>query len=330
MSNTQEHPQALICGNLRCAKQLAGWVSFCPYCGTAQLNKVQLQAKTEVEQAVTKLEREPLEFDHATKRTEDAERLKAVQDSKVEQQAKDEQAAAEDKRKANAKAVREMAEQADTTVTRSVPGVGAHQGIDDSPGKSTSPFGLVKKAAIFLLLVGLGTIGFMTLKSKPSGSSEGLPAQENLLPAPPETKIKSLVAPPKIVPKPEPVTEQPKLQQKIQPKPEPATEQPTVQPKIVPKPEPVTEQPVRQEPEQPTVQPAQPKQNEKVIQLLGDAKKFIAQGNYKQAEESMKFCEMIDESNQDCQRMKQKAAQLNDKMFDCVSAGKEWVGERCN
>lgn len=296
MSNTQEHPQALICGNLRCAKQLAGWVSFCPYCGTAQLNKVQLQAKTEVEQAVTKLEREPLEFDHATKRTEDAERLKAVQDSKVEQQAKDEQAAAEDKRKANAKAVREMAEQADTTVTRSVPGVGAHQGIDDSPGKSTSPFGLVKKAAIFLLLVGLGTIGFMTLKSKPSGSSEGLPAQENLLPAPPETKIKSLVAPPKIVPKPEPVTEQP----------------------------------VRQEPEQPTVQPAQPKQNEKVIQLLGDAKKFIAQGNYKQAEESMKFCEMIDESNQDCQRMKQKAAQLNDKMFDCVSAGKEWVGERCN
>jgi len=82
----------------------------------------------------------------------------------------------------------------------------------------------------------------------------------------------------------------------------------------------------------PTTQPAQekPHENKKIIKLLEDARKYIAQGNYKQAEESMKFCEMIDEGNQDCQRMKQKAAQLNDKMFDCVSAGKEWVDERCN
>lgn len=82
----------------------------------------------------------------------------------------------------------------------------------------------------------------------------------------------------------------------------------------------------------PTAQPVQekPHENGKVTKLLDDARKYITQGNYKQAEEAMKFCEMIDEGNQDCQRMKQKAAQLNDKMFDCVSAGKEWVDGRCN
>jgi len=82
----------------------------------------------------------------------------------------------------------------------------------------------------------------------------------------------------------------------------------------------------------PTAQPVQEKlhENGKVTKLLDDARKHITQGNYKQAEEAMKFCEMIDEGNQDCQRMKQKAVQLNDKMFDCVSAGKEWVDGRCN
>lgn len=100
---------------------------------------------------------------------------------------------------------------------------------------------------------------------------------------------------------------------------------PVAQPEILPQARPV---PLPK----PTAQPVQekPHENKKIIKLLEDARKYIAQGNYKQAEESMKFCEMIDEGNQDCQRMKQKAAQLNDKMFDCVSAGKEWVGERCN
>lgn len=100
---------------------------------------------------------------------------------------------------------------------------------------------------------------------------------------------------------------------------------PVAQPVILPQARPV---PLPQ----PTAQPVleKPHENKKIIKLLEDARKYIAQGNYKQAEESMKFCEMIDEGNQDCQRMKQKAAQLNDKMFDCVSAGKEWVGERCN
>lgn len=82
----------------------------------------------------------------------------------------------------------------------------------------------------------------------------------------------------------------------------------------------------------PTAQPVQEKlhENGKVTKLLDDARKYVTQGNYKQAEEAMKFCEMIDEGNQDCQRMKQKAVQLNEKMFDCVSAGKEWVDGRCN
>lgn len=74
----------------------------------------------------------------------------------------------------------------------------------------------------------------------------------------------------------------------------------------------------------------QPRTNEKVIQLINDAKKFIAQGNYKQAEESMKFCLMLESEDQVCQQIKQKAAQLNDKMFDCVGSGKEWVDGRCN
>lgn len=82
----------------------------------------------------------------------------------------------------------------------------------------------------------------------------------------------------------------------------------------------------------PAAQPVQEKlhENGKVTKLLDDASKYITQGNYKQAEEAMKFCEMIDEGNKDCQRMKQKAVQLNDKMFDCVSAGKQWVDGRCN
>lgn len=101
----------------------------------------------------------------------------------------------------------------------------------------------------------------------------------------------------------------------------PPVAQPEIPPQSKPAPLPKpTEQPVQEKPHE----------NKKIIKLLEDARKYIAQGNYKQAEESMKFCEMIEEGNQDCQRMKQKAAQLNDKMFDCVSAGKEWVGERCN
>ncbi len=340
MSNTQEYPHALICGNSRCAKQLAGYVPFCPYCGTTQPSKTQEQAKTEVEQLVNRLELEPLEFDHETKRTEDAERLKAEQASKAakekaEQQA-NEQTAAEDKIAANAKAVRERAEQADATVAQSVPSFGPHNSLS----KSTQPSGLNKKSISFLLLVGCVMI-FMALKSTHNGRPESLPAQENAIPTHLEKKIKQpRITPeyvlkknpvPAVIPYSAPPEQQAKRYESAPPEQqakryEPAS--PVRQAKRYESAPPV--QQAKRYESAPPVQQAMPHENEKVIELLGEARKYIAQGNYKGAEEEMKFCAMIDSENQACQQIKQKAALLNNEMFDCVGAGKEWVDGRCN
>jgi len=104
-------------------------------------------------------------------------------------------------------------------------------------------------------------------------------------------------------------------------------------PKKVPEPIPAPKQldamPVVIPNSAPPKQKAKPRENEKAIELLGEARKYIAQGNYRGAEDVMRFCGMIDSENQDCQQLKQKAARLNNQMFDCVSAGKEWVDGIC-
>ena len=82
-------------------------------------------------------------------------------------------------------------------------------------------------------------------------------------------------------------------------------------------------------PPTPPTPPGPRPENKKITELLGEARKYLAQGNYKEAEDVMRFCGMIDSENQECQQIKQKAARLNHRMFDCVSAGKEWVDGIC-
>ncbi len=66
-----------------------------------------------------------------------------------------------------------------------------------------------------------------------------------------------------------------------------------------------------------------------VSQLVVEARQYIAEGNYKGAEDKMGFCLMLNKENTECQQLMKKAAGLNSEMMDCVSSGRDWVGTRC-
>lgn len=67
----------------------------------------------------------------------------------------------------------------------------------------------------------------------------------------------------------------------------------------------------------------------KVRQFLGDARQRINAGNYQGAVDLLKFCAMIDQDNQQCERLRQRAELLNREMLRCAASGSEWVNHRC-
>jgi hypothetical protein len=95
----------------------------------------------------------------------------------------------------------------------------------------------------------------------------------------------------------------------------------------VPQVAPATSGPVEESPSRLIDDPARTKtyEDEKIIGLLGDARKLVAQGYYKEAGETMKTCKMLNSENQECQQIEQQASQLYDESFNCVSAGRKWT-----
>lgn len=68
-----------------------------------------------------------------------------------------------------------------------------------------------------------------------------------------------------------------------------------------------------------------------IKQLLTDAEQAMGWGDYKGAAAKMTQCLALpDKGNAVCSPIKRRAEQLQQEMLRCVSAGHEWIGERCD
>lgn len=99
----------------------------------------------------------------------------------------------------------------------------------------------------------------------------------------------------------------------------------TLEPKAAPTAQPVQPPIAPTASNQATALPSQSARN-----MVNNAERDLAHGNYKGAADKMEICmTIIDPGNQDCQQLKQKADRLNRKMMECVASGAEWINERC-
>ena len=67
-----------------------------------------------------------------------------------------------------------------------------------------------------------------------------------------------------------------------------------------------------------------------VRNLMAEAQREIARGDYRAASDKMEVCAtMIDGGSRECSALKARADRLQNDMLRCVAAGREWIGERC-
>jgi hypothetical protein len=79
--------------------------------------------------------------------------------------------------------------------------------------------------------------------------------------------------------------------------------------------------------------PARPlasQQAQSARNLIADARRALALGNYKAASDKMEVCAaMVDADNRECSALKARADRLQDEMRRCLAAGQEWISDRC-
>lgn len=304
----------------KCNKGHAAYVPYCPYCGTVQPGKLAQQAKgVEVENTpLPRVELEPLEFTPTTKATDNAGRLTTGQDANAEKEKAGRRATVEQKATEARKAEEARKPEEAKTVRITAEPVDAIPVIPQKTGHFPTKIIVVLLAIMFGAWYLLSSPTRVAKQEAASVPVKQAPMPQAAAPVSVAKQQEAISSVPMAIPQePTPVPVEMPQQATLKPVPEPAQ----------------TDALLRGLRDGLLAHPAQtvhPKPDEKVIQLLGDARKYIAQGNYDKAEQAMKFCEMLDSENQECQQIKQKAAQLNDKMFNCVSAGKEWVDGRCN
>jgi cytochrome b len=64
--------------------------------------------------------------------------------------------------------------------------------------------------------------------------------------------------------------------------------------------------------------------------LVAEADRELAQGNYKAAAGKMETCvAMIDAGNRECLALKARAERLQQEMLRCVAANRDWIDDRC-
>ena len=64
--------------------------------------------------------------------------------------------------------------------------------------------------------------------------------------------------------------------------------------------------------------------------LIAEADRELAQGNYKAAAGKMETCvAMIDAGNRECLALKARAERLQEEMLRCVAAKRDWIDDRC-
>jgi hypothetical protein len=64
--------------------------------------------------------------------------------------------------------------------------------------------------------------------------------------------------------------------------------------------------------------------------LIAEADRELAQGNYKAAAGKMETCvAMIDAGNRECLALKARAERLQEEMLRCVAANRDWIDDRC-
>jgi hypothetical protein len=79
--------------------------------------------------------------------------------------------------------------------------------------------------------------------------------------------------------------------------------------------------------------PARPlatQQAQSAANLIADARRALALGNYKAASDKMEVCAaMVDPDNRECSTLKARADRLQREMQRCLADGREWISDRC-
>jgi hypothetical protein len=72
------------------------------------------------------------------------------------------------------------------------------------------------------------------------------------------------------------------------------------------------------------------RQSQSARNLVAEADRELAQGNYKAAAGKMETCiTMVDAANGECVALKARAERLQQEMLRCVAADRDWIGDRC-
>lgn len=71
-------------------------------------------------------------------------------------------------------------------------------------------------------------------------------------------------------------------------------------------------------------------QAQSVRNLIAEADRELAQGNYRAAADKMETCiTMVDAGNRECLAVKARVERLHSDMLRCVAGGSDWVNDRC-
>lgn len=77
--------------------------------------------------------------------------------------------------------------------------------------------------------------------------------------------------------------------------------------------------------------PARSQTAQSVRNLITEAERALAAGNYKAASDKLETCiTMVDAGNRECAAFKVHADRMQNAQSRCLASGREWIGDRCS